>query len=63
MAVTRFRGASTGPRVAAKFSELLARVRSAGLGYRGSPEFAGYDPPSTLPFLRRNEIWIELEPN
>jgi hypothetical protein len=49
--------------VAAKVSEVLARVRSAGLGYRGSPEFAGYDPPSTLPFLRRNEIWIELEPN
>ncbi len=63
MAVTRFRGAYSGPRVAAKFSELLARVRGAGLGYRGSPEFAGYGPPSTLPFLRRNEIWVELEPN
>jgi hypothetical protein len=63
VAVTRFRGAYSGPHVAAKFSELLTRVRKAGLGYRGSPEFAGYDPPSTLPFLRRNEIWVELDPN
>jgi hypothetical protein len=63
VAVTRFRGNYSGPRVAAQFSELLARVRRAGLGYRGSPEFAGYDPPTTLPFLRRNEIWVELDPN
>lgn len=63
VAVTRFRGAYSGPRVASHFSELLARVRSAGLRYRGSPEFAGYDPPSTLPFLRRNEIWLELDLN
>ncbi len=26
------------------------------------PMFAGYDPPWTLPFLRRNEIMIELAP-
>jgi hypothetical protein len=63
VAVSRFRGAYSGSRVASQFSDLLTRVRKAGLGYRGSPEFAGYDPPSTLPFLRRNEIWIELDPN
>jgi hypothetical protein len=62
VAVLRYGGRHTGPRVAEKFSELLARVRAAGLGYRGSPEFAGYDPPSTLPLLRRNEVWVELEP-
>jgi hypothetical protein len=63
VAVAAFRGRYSGARVAQKFSELLATVRAAGLGYRGSPEFAGYDPPSTLPFLRRNEVWLELDPN
>lgn len=63
VAVLRYGGGHTGPRVAQKFSELLARVRAAGLAYRGSPEFAGYDPPTTLPFLRRNEVWLELEPS
>jgi hypothetical protein len=62
VAVLRYPGNRSGPRVAAKFSELLARVRAERLPYRGSPEFAGYDPPSTLPFLRRNEVWVELEP-
>jgi hypothetical protein len=61
VAVLVYRGRYTGPRVARKFSELLAKVRSAGLAYRGAPEFAGYDPPSTLPFLRRNEVWLELD--
>jgi SOUL heme-binding protein len=63
VAVLRYRGRYSGPKVAQKFSELLARVRVAGLGYRGSPEFAGYDPPTTLPFLRHNEVWLELEPS
>ena len=63
VAVLRYGGKHTGPKVAQKFSELLALVREAGLSYRGSPEFAGYDPPTTLPFLRRNEVWLELEPH
>ena len=61
VAVLRFRGRHSGPRVAQMFSELLGRVRAEGLSYRGNPEFAAYDPPSTLPFLRRNEVWVELE--
>jgi hypothetical protein len=63
VAVLRHRGRGSGPEVARQFSELLGRVRAARLAHRGSPEFASYDPPTTLPFLRRNEIWLELEPN
>jgi hypothetical protein len=34
-----------------------------GLGVRavGEPELARYDPPWTLPFLRRNEVVVEVE--
>jgi hypothetical protein len=35
-----------------------------GLGVRAvaEPELARYDPPWTLPFLRRNEVAVEVEP-
>jgi hypothetical protein len=39
---------------------LLARVRAAGLIPIGDITFAGYDAPSTLPFLRRNELMVEV---
>jgi hypothetical protein len=60
IAVLRYRGRFTFEEAAdhARFlQEVLAR---AGLETRGEPEFAGYDAPSTLPWLRRNEIWVEL---
>ncbi|HEY0467562.1 MAG TPA: heme-binding protein [Polyangiaceae bacterium] len=40
--------------------ELLTYVRAAGLLPIGEVTFAGYDAPSTLPWLRRNEIQVEL---
>ncbi len=62
VAVLRYRGRHTDNRVAQKFSELIATLRSAGLQCRGMPQFAAYDPPSTLPLFRRNEVWVELAP-
>ena len=61
VAVLRYRGSHDGDRVTAKFLELLVALRRAGLRHKGNPQFAGYDPPSMLPVLRRNEVWIELE--
>jgi SOUL heme-binding protein len=39
---------------------LLAHVHAAGLIPIGDITFAGYDAPSTLPFLRRNELLVEV---
>jgi len=45
---------------AKKRQELLTRVRAAGLLPIGDVTFAGYDAPWTLPWLRRNEVQVEL---
>ncbi len=60
VAVLRYSGRHTFERAAEKSHQLRAALERAGLQTRGEPEFAGYDPPSTLPVLRRNEIWVEL---
>jgi hypothetical protein len=62
VAVLRFAGAYTWERVRAKMGELLAKVAQAGWRTEGDVQFGGYDPPWTLPFLRRNEVWVELAP-
>jgi hypothetical protein len=60
IAVLRFRGRYNADNVGAHEVELLRRVADAGLEPVGPIVFAGYDPPTTLPLLRRNELWIEL---
>jgi hypothetical protein len=45
---------------AKKRQELLGRVRAAGMLPIGDVVFAGYDAPWTLPWLRRNEVQVEL---
>jgi hypothetical protein len=60
LAVLRFHGKLDAELIRQKQEELAARVRAAGLRPRGMPTFAGYDPPATLPFLRRHEVWMEI---
>lgn len=60
LAVLPFRGRFTHDNIAAHERALLERLVEAGLVARGSIFFAGYDSPATLPFLRRNELWIEI---
>jgi hypothetical protein len=60
VAVLRFRGRFTRANVEAHERQLLRQLVDAGLATRGSVAFAGYDAPATLPFLRRNELWIEI---
>jgi hypothetical protein len=62
VAVLPYRGRYNAKAVALKQQELLERVRAAGFAPVGEPAFAGFDPPNTLPWLRRNEVWVDLAP-
>ena len=61
IAVLRFAGRNDAATIEAKKLELVHALAVEGLKPRGEAYFAGYDPPSTIPFLRRNELWVELE--
>ncbi len=60
MAVVKFSGLAGEERMQAKQRELMDRIAKAGLSALGDPAFAFYDPPWTLPFLRRNEVMVEI---
>lgn len=61
MAVVRFAGFAGEGKVKEKTGELLAWLKSAGFEPAGTPQLARYDPPWTLPFLRRNEVMVPVE--
>lgn len=60
MAVLRFSGTWTDTRFDAAVARLLAWIDAQGLSVAGLPEFAYYDDPFTLPFLRRNEVLVPV---
>lgn len=60
MAVLSFSGMAGNATMERKKSELLAKVSASGYVAKGEPVFAFYDPPWTLPFLRRNEVMVEI---
>lgn len=62
IAALRYSGGHSEERMQKKAKELRSELLRAGLSPRGEVVFAGYDPPTTLPFLRRNEVWLELAP-
>lgn len=59
-AVVRFSGFAGTQKVQREAAALLQWVRAQGLKPTGSAQLARYDPPWTLPFMRRNEVMIEL---
>jgi len=61
LAVRRFSGRPTENRVVRETEVLLTALDAAGVAVAGEPFFMGYDPPWTLPFLRRNEVATEVE--
>lgn len=60
IAALRFHGRFTRDNIAAHERVLLQQLVDSGLAARGSVTFAAFDPPVTLPILRRNELWIEI---
>jgi hypothetical protein len=59
-AVIQFSGFYTSQKVANKTLELEEWLKTRNLQATGTPKFARYNPPWTLPFLRRNEIMIDI---
>lgn len=59
-AVLKFSGLGGAATFNRKTIELTTIVSARRLTPIGKPTFASYDPPWTPPFMRRNEVWIEL---
>ncbi|TAA48356.1 SOUL family heme-binding protein [Corallincola spongiicola] len=57
-AVIQFSGFTGEEKVASQTTQLLEWMKTKGITPRGTPQLARYNPPWTLPFLRRNEVMI-----
>jgi hypothetical protein len=62
LAVIRFSGWAGEESLKSRTSELESFIRAKKLNPLSAPSYAYYNPPWTLPFLRRNEIMIEIAP-
>ena len=56
-----FEGVLTASSIRDATRELATWMDGRGLRAVSTPRSAGYDPPWTLPFLRRNEIHVEID--
>jgi len=60
-AVIRFSGLVDEEKMVLKLAELNQWIETKKLKAIGIPELARYNPPWTLPFLRRNELMVEVD--
>lgn len=60
-AVITFSGFYNEDKVQEKTRELQGWMKSKNLKSIGAPQFARYNPPWTLPFMRRNELMIQVQ--
>lgn len=58
--VIRFSGTNTDKNLQAHEEKLMEYIKANHLSIAGTPKYAFYNPPWTLPFLRRNEVMIEI---
>ena len=61
VAVVRYSGSRSEVAYDRNLESLRGWMRQRQLEAASSPRFAGYDPPWTLPFLRRNEVLIDIK--
>jgi DNA gyrase inhibitor GyrI len=61
VAVLRYSGFLSEQSIAEKTKELHSWIDTEGLKAISSARSAGFDPPWTLPFLRRDEVHIDVE--
>jgi DNA gyrase inhibitor GyrI len=61
-AVIRFSGMAGEDSLKSHTDELKVYLRSKNLQSLSAPTYAFYNPPWTLPFLRRNEVMVEVAP-
>ena len=60
--VIKFSGLAGSKKVAAQTDQLQSWMQAQNLKITGVPELARYNPPWTLPFMRRNEVMIAYQP-
>ncbi len=60
-AVLRYSGRWTESNYNESRDELLAILAAAGIAVRGEPQLARYNAPFIPPFMRRNEVLIEVD--
>ncbi len=60
-AVIRFSGMNTNNNIDLHEKKLQAYLLEKGINAISTPTYAFYNPPWTLPLLRRNEVLIEIE--
>lgn len=59
--VIQFVGRNTSENVTKHEEQLMAYVAENNIKTVGAPKYAFYNPPWTLPFLRRNEVMLAVE--
>lgn len=59
--VIRFSGMNSDASIANQEKQLLHYVAANQISIKNSPKYAFYNPPWTLPFMRRNEIMFEIQ--
>lgn len=59
-AAIRFSGANSDENIQKHEKKLMAYIEANDLTAAGTPKYAFYNPPWTLPFMRRNEVMVEV---